>query len=81
MPGLIENPIGMVNPLQGFVQVESLSQQQYSQSCGHRNGNGNHAAEQRLESGVLHLDQSLLSEERIKLPVSLALRAFPNAVI
>jgi hypothetical protein len=49
MPGLVENLIGMVNPLQGFVQVEGFPQKQSSKGCRGHHGNHNYPAEQRFE--------------------------------
>ena len=60
MPGLVENSIGMVNPLQGLVQVEGSPQQQSSKGCRGHHGNHDHAVKQRFEFQVFHRIQSLL---------------------
>jgi hypothetical protein len=61
MPGLVENLIGMVNPLQGFIQVEGFPQKQSGKDRRGHHGNYDHSAEQRFEFRVFHRNQSLLS--------------------
>jgi hypothetical protein len=46
MPRLIKNLIGMVNPLQGSVQVEGFPQKQECKGRHDQHGNRNHLAEQ-----------------------------------
>ena len=62
MPGLVENLIGMVNPLQGFVQVEGFPQKQCGKGCHDHHGNHNHSAEQRFEFRVFHRTNHSFSE-------------------
>jgi hypothetical protein len=64
MSGLVENPIGVVNPLQGFVQVEGFPQKQSSEGCRNHHWDHNHSAEQRFKFRVFHRNQSLLSGGR-----------------
>jgi hypothetical protein len=47
--GLIKNLIGVVDPLQGSVQVEGFPQKQYRKSCRDHHRDPNHPAEQRFE--------------------------------
>jgi hypothetical protein len=56
---LVENLIGMVNPLQGFIQVEGFPQKQSGKDRRGHHGNYYHSAEQRFEFRVFHRNQSL----------------------
>jgi hypothetical protein len=79
MPGLVQNPIGMVNPLHGFVQVDGLPQKQSGKNGRCQHGNHNHTAEQRFEFRVLHRNQSLFSGGRPdKFTVPLACGKIPH---
>jgi hypothetical protein len=85
MPGLVENSIGMVNPLQGFVQVEGFPQKQSSKRCRNQHGDHNHPAKQRFEIRIFHRNKSLSShsllENQPNYPYRSSSEQFPITVL